>query len=101
MADLKYYDEAKNDAQLEEWLKRPYDPNRLLKDGVPENLLPAIKASFLCYSQFNRDELMKSLEKRTVPESARRDPTIDNFTALMKEIATKAKDNPDKDYLIL
>ena len=81
-------------------MKRPYDPSKPL-NGVPENLLPAIKASFLCYSQFNRDELMTLLEKRTVPESARRDPTIANFKKLMEDFAKKARENRDKDYLML
>ena len=75
-------------------MKKPY--NRL-----PEGLLPAIKASFLCYSQFNRDELMELLAKRTVPASARRDPTIENFLKAMKEFVEKAKKNPDKDFLLI
>ena len=69
--------------------------------GVPEGLLPAIKASFLCYSQFNRDELMELLAKRTVQPSARRDPTIENFLKSMKEFIKKAKENPDKDFLLI
>ena len=69
--------------------------------NVPEGLLPAIKASFLCYSQFNRDELMELLAKRTVPASARRDPTIENFLKAMEEFVEKAKKNPDKDFLLI
>ena len=42
-AGLQYYHEAKDDAELKKWLAKP-------KGNVPENLLPAIKASFLCYS---------------------------------------------------
>ena len=67
-------------------------------DKVPVDLLPAIKASFLCYSQFNRDELMELLAKRTVPASARRDPTIENFLKEMKEFVEKANKNPKKKY---
>ena len=70
-------------------------------DKVPVDLLPAIKASFLCYSQFNRDELMELLAKRTVPASARRDPTIENFLKAMKEFVQKAKDYPKKNFLMI
>jgi hypothetical protein len=68
---------------------------------VLEGLLPAIKASFLCYSQFNRDELLEMLEKRTVAVSSRRDPTIENFLKAMKEFVAKAKKNPKKDFLLI
>ncbi len=68
-ADFQYYLEASNDAEREEWLLSPYC-------NVKEGLLPAIKASFHFYSQFNRDELLKKLDKRTVAASARREPTI-------------------------
>ena len=64
-------------------------------------MLPAIKASFLCYSQFNRDKLLEMLDKRTVAASARRDPTIENFLKAMKEFVVKAKKNPKKDFLLI
>jgi hypothetical protein len=47
---LQYFLEAKDDEELEKWLKCPFQ-------NVPETLLPAIKASFLCYAQENREEL--------------------------------------------
>ena len=72
---LQYYLEAEDDEQREEWMRKPSSDS----DRVKEKLLPAIKASFLCYSQFNRDELMELLDKRIVPNISRRDPTIENF----------------------
>ena len=57
------------------------------------------KASFHCYSQGNRNELMKLLDKRTVPATARRDPTFDNFVTSLDEFIKKAKANPGTDYL--
>ncbi len=47
---IQYFLEAKDDEELEKWLKCPFQ-------NVPETLLPAIKASFLCYAQENREEL--------------------------------------------
>ena len=44
---------------------------------------------------------MELLAKRTVPASARRDPTIENFLKAMKEFIAKAKVNPDKEYLLI
>ena len=44
---------------------------------------------------------MESLAKRTVPASARRDPTIENFLKAMKDFVAKAKANPDKEYLMI
>ena len=38
-----YYLQDESEAELKRWIKKPYG-------NVPENLLPAIKASFLCYS---------------------------------------------------
>jgi hypothetical protein len=93
-AGIQYYLEAENDAERDLWLKNPVC-------NVPEGLLPAIKASFLCYSQFNRDELLEMLDKRTVAISARRDPTIENFLKAMKEFVAKAKKNPKKDFLLI
>ena len=58
-----------------------------------------MKASFHCYSQGNRNELMKLLDKRTVPATARRDPTFDNFVTSLDEFIKKAKANPGTDYL--
>ena len=60
--DLQYYRGSKNDAELKKWRKCPY-VDGLPHLSVPENLLPAIKASFLCYSQGNRQELMDLLAK--------------------------------------
>lgn len=42
--DRLYFLEAEDNAQRSKWLAKPYR-------NVPEYLLPAIKASFLCYSQ--------------------------------------------------
>ena len=44
---------------------------------------------------------MELLAKRTVPASARRDPTIENFLKAMKEFVEKAKKNPGKDFLLI
>ena len=44
---------------------------------------------------------MELLAKRTVPASARRDPTIENFLKVMKEFVEKAKANPGKDFLLI
>ena len=44
---------------------------------------------------------MELLAKRTVQPSARRDPTIENFLKSMKEFIKKAKENPDKDFLLI
>ena len=87
-AGLKYYLEANDDAERKKWLKCPYK-------NVPDNLLPAIKASFQCYAQGNRDELMKLLDKRTVQSSARLDPTFANFVAALDEFIIKAKASPE------
>ena len=92
-AGHQYYEEAEDDEEREYWMENP--------GFVPEGCLPAIKASFFCYSQFNRDELMELLAKRTVQASARRDPTIENFLKAMKEFVAKAKINPDKEYLLI
>ena len=43
MPGFQYYLDEYSDAELKRWIKKPYR-------NVPENLLPAIKASFLCYS---------------------------------------------------
>ena len=91
-AGLQYYHEAKDDAELKKWLAKP-------KGNVPENLLPAIKASFNCYSQGNRKEFMKLLDKQTVPASARLDPTFENFKAELEDFIKKAKANPGEDYV--
>ena len=56
-ADLEYSFGTKDDAKLKKWLKCPYVHGR--PDlTVPENLLPVIKALFLCYSQENSEELL-------------------------------------------
>ena len=91
-AGVQYYLDAKDDAELKTWLRCPHQ-------NIPEGLLPAMKASFHCYSQGNRNELMKLLDKRTVPATARRDPTFDNFVTSLDEFIKKAKANPGTDYL--
>jgi hypothetical protein len=52
---------------------------------VPENLLPLIKASFLCYSQGIRKELLELLDKQTVQESEREEPLLSNYLKAMDE----------------
>jgi hypothetical protein len=54
-------------------------------------LLPAIKASFLCYAQENRKELMELLAQQTVQETIRLDPTKDNYLAAIDEFIAIAK----------
>lgn len=61
---------------------------------MPDNLLPALKATFLLYVQGNRAELLKHIEERAVPAGMRKDPTIENFEQELKDFATKAKKNP-------
>jgi hypothetical protein len=70
--DEKSYMENMNDAKLKKWIARP-------KNNVPDNLLPALKASFLCYSQGQRKEFIKLLSERTIKESSRFDPTSENY----------------------
>ena len=70
--DEKSYMENMNDAKLKKWIARP-------KNNVPDNLLPALKASFLCYSQGQRKEFIKLLSERTIKESSRIDPTSENY----------------------
>jgi hypothetical protein len=62
-------------------------------------LLPAIKASFLCYSQKIRFELLELLENRTVKESEREDPFLANYLKATNEFIAEAKANPDKEFL--
>ena len=52
---------------------------------VPENLLPAIKALFLYYSQDNQNEFSELLSNRIVPAIKRRDPSLKEFMATMNE----------------
>ena len=92
--DFQYYSEAELDSERKEGLECPHK-------NVPENLLPAIKASFLCYSQSNREELMYLLAKRTVQESARSEPSIESFLEAIKKIADLAKSNQDKNFLYI
>ena len=69
--------------------------------SVPENLLSAIKASFLCYSQHKRNELMESLSNRIMPAMNRRDPTLKEFMAAMTAFVELCKNNPKEDFLLL
>jgi hypothetical protein len=62
-------------------------------------LLPAIKASFLCYSLNIRKELMELLEKRTVQASEREEPLLANYLKSMDEFLAEAKANPEQDFL--
>ena len=63
--------------------------------SVPENLLPAIKSSFLCYAQGNRKEFMELLHKRTVQASERDEPTLENYMKAMDEFVAEAKLHPE------
>ena len=44
---------------------------------------------------------MTILSARTLQESARGDPTLNNYLASMEEFVAEAKANPEKDYLLL
>ena len=44
--NLQYFTEAKDDEERAQWKARPYN----LDKSVKENLIPAVKASFLFYS---------------------------------------------------
>ena len=61
--------------------------------------MPAIKASFLCYSQGIRKELLELLEKRTVQESEREEPLLANYLKAMDEFLADAKANPGENFL--
>ena len=89
-----YYFDAKDEAQINQWLTKP-------ERNVPENMLPAIKSSYLCYSHGIRDELMTSLSQRTVQSKARRNPTLDNYKSALQDFVDKAKANPKKKYLFI
>jgi hypothetical protein len=79
-------------------MEKPFTSNR--EDlTVPENLLPAIKASFLCYSQNIRKELMDLLDKRTIQTSEREEPLLANYQKAMDEFLAEAKANPEQDFL--
>ena len=52
-----YYEETEDAAQREAWITRPFKHNDY-ENTVPENLLPAIKFSFMCYSQGVRQEML-------------------------------------------
>ena len=88
----KYFHDAIDDAQRKQWLTKPFR-------NVPENLLPAIKASFLCYAQGIRKELLELLDKRTVQASEREEPLLANYLKGMNEFIAEAKANPEQDYL--
>lgn len=88
-----YYTDASDEAQINEWLTQP--------SKVPENLLPAIKASYQCYSHGIRDELMISLSKRTVQASARKDPNLGNYKKALEDFVEEAKKNPTKKFLLI
>ena len=73
----------------------PFDATR--QDlTVPDNLLPAIKASFLCYAQGVRNEVLELLDKRTVQESEREEPLLANYLKAMDEFVAEAKANPEQ-----
>ena len=61
---------------------------------MPDNLLPALKATYLFYSQGKRDELLKHVEERAVPAGMRKDPTVENFEQELKAFKALAKENP-------
>ena len=92
MPGFQYYLDEYSDAELKRWIKKPYE-------NVPEHLLPAIKALFLCYSQENKNELLALLSNRTVPAIKRRDPSLKDFMAAMDEFVKKCKTYPNKKFL--
>ena len=65
-------------------MARPYVGNQTALT-VPENLLPALKAMFLYYSQDNQNEFSELLSNRIVPAIKRRDPSLKEFMASMNE----------------
>ena len=67
-----YYLQDESEAELKRWIKKPYG-------NVPENLLPAIKAMFLCYTQENRNELLALINNRIAPAVNRKDPSLKEF----------------------
>jgi hypothetical protein len=66
---------------------------------VRERLLPLIKASFMCYSQGTRKELLKKVEERINKAEMRRDPSIENYKEVLNAFVNKAKKDPSKKYL--
>ena len=58
-----------------------------------------MKASFLCYAQGIRSELLELIDKRTVQESEREEPLLANYLKAMNEFLAEAKANPEQDYL--
>ena len=61
---------------------------------MPDNLLPALKATYLLYGQGNRAELLKHVEKRAVPAGMRKDPTVKNFEQELEAFKALAEENP-------
>ena len=83
-----------DDAEREEWLKCP-------NKNVPENLLPLMKASFLCYSQSYRNELMELLAKRTAKAIARNEPSDKSLSKAIENFIYLAKTNPNDNFLFI
>jgi hypothetical protein len=80
-------------------MSQPFDHGDARRT-VPENLIPSIKALFLCYSQENQSELVKLLSDRIMPTIKRRNPSLQDFIASMEEFIMECKANPDKDFLL-
>ena len=69
-------------------------------ENVPENLLPAVKALFLYYSQGNYEEFSELLNNRINSAIIRRDPSLMDFMASMDEFVNECNNNPDKKFLL-
>jgi hypothetical protein len=93
MPGHQYYLQDKSEAELKRWIKKPFG-------NVPENLLPAIKAMFLCYTQENRNELLALLNNRIAPAVNRKDPSLKEFMEAMDDFVKKCKANPNKRFLL-
>jgi hypothetical protein len=72
-------------------------PNR----NVPEDMLPVLKAKYLCYSSNLGESVFQELAEKVVPETMRADPTMEVFKAAMEKFIALAKKNPTKNYLYL
>ena len=89
----KFFD-APTQQKADEWLAKP---NR----NVPEDMLPALKAKYLCYSINLGDNVIQELADKLVPEDMRADPSMENFKKAMDKFVVLAKANPTRNYLYL
>ena len=90
----EYFQEAKDEAERKEWIQKP-------ENNVPENLLPLIKASYMCYSQGEglRNKFLKQIENRIINANMRQDPSRKNYEKSLDAFVNKAKGNPSRKYL--